>query len=171
MSAPTASVKEAALAVHGLSSDDRRKVLARLTDTQRATIEPLLIELRALGVPASVARRTTAPRTRLLAAGDEPLMRLSPSDAAAALGTQSPATICAVLNAADWPWRADALSLLEATRRRAVEELLRDATLHTAAARAAWIDTLRHAVGGTYAESSSSGHRAHWIRRISSWML
>jgi hypothetical protein len=59
---PSQSLRKAALAVHALAAPDRAWVLQALPRNHREELEPLLAELKALGIPAdrSLYRETDA---------------------------------------------------------------------------------------------------------------
>lgn len=129
ITAENAGARKAALVLHGLGADDRRWLLSRLPQQQRDTVQPLLDELAALGVPADaqlVEQLLGSHRTAAALSGQEPfeLAQAAAVDVARIVGDESPALVATLLNVHDWPWHAQFLSLLPPTRRRLVEEAL-----------------------------------------------
>lgn len=107
------SLRQAALTLHALSQDDRGRVWSRLDPAKRSLLEPLLTELKDLGVPAGQAWvDVDAPASKpdSEAAPDldklvRSARRLRADAALQALSTQSLDTASCVLAWAPWPWR------------------------------------------------------------------
>lgn len=118
--------REAALLIHSLPETAREQVLQRLTESERARVEPLMTELAHLGIPR-------LPSDRLAALRQAPLTvdrreRLGGVPAAvllAALQDAGPVTLALLLRVEDWPWHADVLAGLDDQRKRRTEDLLR----------------------------------------------
>ena len=120
---PEASVRQAALLLHGMTATDRTWLLDQLPLDQQEVLSTLLVELAELGVPADPAfvREAVAecapeaPRT---------LERLSADQITALaewLRPEPPALVAHLLAAGPWTWEADLLNALEAAKRRQVE--------------------------------------------------
>lgn len=107
------SLRQAALTLHALSLDDRGRVWARLDPARRSLLEPLLTELKDLGVPAGQAWvdvDAPAAKPESEAAPDldklvRSARRLRADAVLQALSAQSLDTAACVLAWAPWPWR------------------------------------------------------------------
>lgn len=110
------SLRQAALTLHALSQDDRRRVWSRLAPDKRSALEPLLAELRDLGIPAGRAwvdvdavsnEAETQPELDRLVSRTR---RLRVEVILKVLSLQSLDTAACVLAWASWPWRDAVLS-------------------------------------------------------------
>ena len=97
-------LRQSALALHALASQDRAWVLAALPEGQRAALQPLLAELEEIGIPrdADLLQAVQPPAARQRSAGE--------LDALARLLRREPPGVAAVFLAAEaWPWRREVL--------------------------------------------------------------
>lgn len=133
-----ASLRRAALVVHAMPERDRAWLLAQLAPQERAQLEPLLAELRSLGIPGDralleeaigVARPpgerdgdAVSPHAQALAA----LRKADPERLAAVLRGEPALLVAKLLRIADWPWRGAVLQRLGSAARKQVELTLRD---------------------------------------------
>jgi flagellar motor switch protein FliG len=119
--------RQAALLLHGLPSAARREVVARLTASESARIRLLLAELEELGVSQSLGRQLREVATPIApsASVEERIARLEAGAAARALQLCAPETAACLLRNANWPWKAEALSLMSETGRSRVLEQMR----------------------------------------------
>lgn len=119
-------LRRAALSLHGLAEQDRSWVLAALRPEQRAMLQPMLAELRELGIPADAALHGT-----LL---DGPARVLDAQDLAALAGVlrEEPPKLGAILLRLGGTAQAPALqsALLAAARRRLASELQHRPAMH-----------------------------------------
>lgn len=136
MNGADARVREAALLLHGLGPQQREAVLSRLDAGHRATLQPLLEELAALGIPSSLAQAqaraqvggTPAAPDRRGDAAPAPdrerlaVATLEPRRAARALRGCAVPTVAAVLRDAPLAWRAAVLAELPRDLRRDAAE-------------------------------------------------
>jgi hypothetical protein len=118
MVAAEARSRRAALALHALADGDRERVLAMLDEEQRRRLEPVLHELRDLGIPPGVSSAEAVPQPR---ATEPPIKErvaaLSAEQVAPALAALSPSTAAALLQVADWQWAEAALDALQGPQR------------------------------------------------------
>jgi hypothetical protein len=146
----TAESRQAALLLHTLTPADREWLLARLSDAERLALEPLLEELRALGIPADrellgevipapgeAATPEAAPGRPAATTGPETtgpeeaahlrsLERADPVGLAAVLCDEPSGLIVHLLRMREWPWRQALIEQLGG-RGKEVEELLQRA--------------------------------------------
>jgi hypothetical protein len=123
--------RQAALALHGLTEQDRQLILEQLPAGDQATLLNYLDELRVLGFDGdSVALGKTAP----LRASATPDLESATPDMMFGLLEHEPTVLVAeVLALQEWPWRAGLLVLCGSARRDAI--LTAPATLAPARAR------------------------------------
>jgi hypothetical protein len=131
--------KKAALHIHSLNDSDRRWLLGNLPDHQVERLQPMLEELRSLGIPRSqdlvqaaddfgspapdadpepeqAAKEPPEFVGRILPAAPERLHR--------ALMDEAPAVTAAVLLACDWPWHHAVLDAFDAAQRQTISEAM-----------------------------------------------
>ena len=109
--------RQAALALHALSPDDRERVWSRLDESKRTVLTPLLDELSSLGIPKGRTwiederSNPDADGTRSdqddSAANRRIVWRLHANDALSLLTRQSIETAVIVMQLAPWPWLAE----------------------------------------------------------------
>ncbi|MGC4061426.1 MAG: hypothetical protein QM749_11515 [Aquabacterium sp.] len=134
------SLRQAALALHALSSEDMQRVWQRLDDTQRDTLSPLLDELDSLGIPKGRQWLDEGAQVAGIQAGQglpeqvqddvRRLSRLGAHQALALLTTQSLDTAIAVMQMAPWPWLAEVTENWPAEQRHAVRARLAQKQAH-----------------------------------------
>lgn len=114
-------LRRAALRLHAMADADRQWVIEALDGGQRALLQPLLGELRALGIPREAvpvaALAEGAPTEPELAAGERWLDTLDTEGVAAlasVLSREPPAVMQALLAAKPWPWRAPLVAAIRA---------------------------------------------------------
>ncbi len=134
--APT--LRRAALVVHAMPARDRAWLLAQLAPLERAQLEPLLAELRTLGIPANRALLEEAIGAVRATGSREAGASTARSDAVDALRKADPERLAAILRGepatlvaklcrlSEWPWRDTVLRKLGSTARKQVELALRD---------------------------------------------
>jgi len=123
----TPQARRAALLLHSLAVGERRRVLTRLTAGESAMLAPLLDELKELGVSPSLGRQLQAEShaaQREAAAGQtqaaQTRLALNPQQIADLLESCDALTVAQLLRARSWPWEAQVLEALPATRRSEV---------------------------------------------------
>ncbi len=127
-------LRQAALALHALSQDDRARVWTRLDPDRRSVLEPLLAELRELGIPAGQAwvdvDAPVAPREADAPPDLDKLVRAARRLRADAvlqvLSTQSLDTAACVLAWAPWPWRDAVLRNWPAEHRHSLSQRVQE---------------------------------------------
>lgn len=116
------ALRRAALYIHGMNAGEQNQILARLNEADVASLQPLLAELGALGVPRSLGRQfADAPR----AIGRDAARReleadvgaLKAEDVARVLARCSAGIAARFIGASNWPWREDVLGRLPASHR------------------------------------------------------
>ncbi len=120
-------MRQAALALHGLTSTDREWMLARLPVERSTQLQELLDELQDIGIStdpqlirnALVNDQTSAGQGKSDLRG----MALSPDQAYAILGNEPNSLIAMILGGAEWPWREDFLSKFTPDRARQIREI------------------------------------------------
>ena len=129
------STRQVALILHGLADADRAWLLGRLSPAQASMLEPLLAELRELGVPTDPApaiHTHDAEMHRIT----QTIRACSLPQLQSALADEPHGVIAAVLVAGSWPWQDAFLAALEPAKARAIKDLMRSnpggATLHPA---------------------------------------
>jgi hypothetical protein len=132
------SSRRAALLVHAMAERDRAWLLAQLGPQERAQLEPLLAELRTLGIPADRALLEEAiagakpadsrePGTATAdAAAPASLRRADPGELAAILRGEPAVLVAKLCRMAEWPWRDAVLRKLGSAARKQVELALGD---------------------------------------------
>lgn len=161
--------RRAALALHGLQEPDRDWILAQLAATERAPLDPLLQELRGLGIAPDaamigpiVAAKGQAPEP---AAPQTPRDRIRAASAARIrelLAGEPPAVAASLIAIEPWPWRASLLARMPRRRRAEVSRAI------PAAARRGprFADTLVAALDARLAGGEAPGALRHWADRI-----
>lgn len=107
---PLMAARRAALMVHALGAEDRAWMLAQLPPPQRAALEPLLDELRDLGIPMD--RRTLEQNDEATASPAASLARLEGrqmGQLARMLEQEAPEIARALLDAGEPAWRGTLL--------------------------------------------------------------
>lgn len=133
---PVRGARHAALLLHAMAPADRDWMLQALPPQERAELEPLLVELEALGIARDLAlieaATALAPEQRP-AVGPPPPVAMSDEAMLHALGEERVAALAALLRAepaglvaewlslAAWPWREALLQAMEPMQRRKVE--------------------------------------------------
>jgi hypothetical protein len=117
-------LRRSALALHALHSSDREWMLSRLDARERASIEPLLAELRELGIPAiglDVAMPAEEKREDSPACARDVLHGAKPARMARLLRTEPDPIVVRLLAVEDWPWRGEVIRGMPRSRRRRIE--------------------------------------------------
>ena len=138
-------LREAALALHALESDDRAWLFERLTPAQQRAVAPLLTELAELGIPADArlvdeALRHSARSTTRSA--QQRIVALEASQAAQLLRGEPASFVACVLGLAAWPWMRAYVEGLDASAHRQLQDAMHDSPALTAPLRAWVIETL-----------------------------
>ncbi len=126
----SASVRKAALVLHGLPAVVRTQVLARLEPAQTTRLGPLLEQLDTLRIPRALGAELQELAAAAPAGADSPgpaerAERLPPQLVERCLRSCAPVTVAWLLCARDWPWRGAVLERLSGTRRVEVNQHLR----------------------------------------------
>jgi len=134
--------RTAALLLHAMLPEDRTWLLEQLNPGEQASLDGLLGELGALGIPGdatlvdralrekgqhSEPSQPVRPRAASAASvpsAEEIVATAPPSAIAGLFCEEPPGLIAALLGARDWPWRAEVLLELGAYVRLRVEEAL-----------------------------------------------
>ena len=161
------STRQVALILHGLAEADRAWLLGRLPPAQVSMLEPLLAELRELGIPADPALAThthDAEMHRLT----QTIRACSLSQLQSALADEPHGVIAAVLVADNWPWQDVFLAAQEPAKARAIKDLMRSnpggATLHRALLR----ELAQRLAGMPPAPVAPVSRWARFVRRLRS---
>ena len=186
-------LRSAALVAHAMRPADRDWLLSQLDLGQRAALQPLIDELRELGIPpdadligeALKASQQTLPASPPKA--DDPVdrfSRLPARDVASVLANEPPRLVDRVLRMRPWPWRAEVLSMrgdacdgIDETTAQdeirvgiEVSTRLEQVMLGALLARAAEIDSVRSTRQRGVANPPESawrrGSRDGWSRRL-----
>ncbi|MGE4240218.1 hypothetical protein [Ramlibacter sp.] len=175
-------LRHAALALHALQPVDREWLLGQLPPGRRAELAPLLDELRALGIPADrtlldsvVHGGPLASRAATGGVSDaRASLRAADPELIVALLQREPAMLIArLLQLERWPWHSQLLALLEAPRRRTVEQILLglDATRQPVALQRLLIAELNERVAKTVRiEPREAPRHGRVARACARWM-
>ena len=113
----------AALTLHAMAANDRAWVLGALPESQRALLQPLLMELDALGVPKEQALIADLPEAAAVEAHGRPWLLNLDGEGVAALAVvlagQPVQLTQALLAMHAWSWRAQLLETFGEEQRRA----------------------------------------------------
>jgi hypothetical protein len=129
------SARQVALILHALADADRAWLLGRLPPAQVGMLEPLLAELRELGIPAdpSLAAQAHDAEMRRVT---QTIRECSLPQLQSALADEPDGAIAAVLIAESWPWQDVFLAAQEPAKARLIKDLMRSnpggAALHRA---------------------------------------
>lgn len=122
--------RKAALLVHALPTSARDAVLAQLSEPQRLRLQGLLDELQVMNVPAGRDWLRYIEDVPPVEGQDAEVVRAlqlaGASRMAQVFEQQPPEVVAAVVGAAAWRWRTEALEALPAQQRIAVNALLAD---------------------------------------------
>lgn len=176
--ADSQGLRQAALALHALRSEDRARVWSRLDPDKRSSLEPLLTELSELGVPAGRPwpLKGHAPRVATRDAQAElPTLvrqarRLEAGAALQALSTQSLDTAAAILSAQPWPWRDAVVNAWPPESRHSLSQRLQDRSASPsgvgAFAMRALLTALLQEAGSLPASPLAAQRRQGWVTRF-----
>lgn len=166
------SPRQVALMLHGLADADRAWLLGRLDPAQVEVLEPLLVELRELGIPADPA--LTAQALEPIAVHEDAEMRSVMQTMGAitlpqlqlVLADEPQGVIAAILTAGKWPWQQAFLAAQEPAKARSIKDMMRShpggAALHRSLIRA-----LSERLGGTrVAQATPAPSWARFAQRI-----
>jgi hypothetical protein len=115
--------------LHGLADTDRSWLLGQLGPAQAEVLEPLLAELRELGIPAdpTLAAQALGPigaqadvQTR--SAVEKKIATRTLPELQLALADEPHGAIAAILAAGNWPWQDAFLAAQEPAKARAIKE-------------------------------------------------
>lgn len=127
--------RRAALALHSVASADRDWILGRLDMAERSSLEGMLAELQALGIPADAAladdRRSGAAAespssvvSREQASPEDRIAAATAGRVHAALEREADQVVAACFALRAWPWRAEALERWPRERRAKIAAAL-----------------------------------------------
>ena len=130
------ALRKAALLLHSLPIHARDRIVAKLDRAQASLLEPLLDELRSLGIPPALGEQLQGLAGSRTASGAatksttvrERVMQLSAADVATCLKSCAAVTAAQLLRADDWPWRQAALDQMTELRRAEVSRHMRAGT-------------------------------------------
>lgn len=162
------SLRRAALTLHALAEADRAWVLAGLSAPQRQVLDPLLGELRALGIPQDrSALAAVAPNGAITE-----FATLDGEGVAALAGVLEPEPLeltRILLAIHPWSWRAELLHRLPPQRRAALESLPAGSSVAAPKLAASALDLLAARVRACRASGGASTSR-RWSRfRLAAW--
>lgn len=130
--------RRAALALHALPEHDRQRVLLKLSPALVNTLQPLLDELNALGIPKGkpwIADDAIVPSRALPSHPDaRKLWLLSSDQVLALLADQSLDTVAVILACTDWPWKGQVVKEWPSGARTALRDRLEKMAGHPLAA-------------------------------------
>lgn len=155
--------RRAALALHGLSEPDRRWVLGKLRDADRARLAQLVEELQKLGIPPDPSLLADAQKRLPDAPAPSRIREASAARMFAILGREPAGLIAAVLRIEPWPWQAALLARLDRPLRERVAAALRSETRITER----FAGTLRSCIEARLSERPSAEPKA--MRRLAVW--
>ncbi|MGQ5524423.1 hypothetical protein ACUHMQ_14345 [Chitinimonas sp. PSY-7] len=115
------SDRHAALKLHGMERKDREWILSQLEETERDRLRTYLDELEMLGIPAQ-------PLSFQPMAENAPpvvLATAEPRDICAVFGKEPAWMLVQLLRLRSWPWERELLASLDAKRRSAILDELR----------------------------------------------
>jgi hypothetical protein len=163
--------RRAALALHGLHASDRDWILAQLAAPERAPLDPLLEELRELGIPADRsmidAAVTAAPAPISPPPAQTPRDRIraaSPARIREALAGEPAAVVASLIAVEPWPWRAAFLARLPHRTRGEISRASPQAARRCAGNRFA--DTLVDALDARLLPGEAPSAFALWTERV-----
>jgi hypothetical protein len=124
MAAPESEpARRAALLLHGLPAASRAQVLQGLAPAEQARLKPLLTELTAIGVPASLGKSLFGESRPVPRGRHTPMEELDALAAAAVIARLegcASGMLAELLRSRDWSWKPEVLAALPEWRRRAV---------------------------------------------------
>lgn len=118
------SLRKAALTLHALPEKDVQRVLARLDESKRDALKPLLSELSGLGIPKGRQWVPDDDRGTAVESPREWVWRLDPQAVLGQLMTQSIDTALTIMQIAPWPWLEDVVALWPPEQRHVVRARL-----------------------------------------------
>lgn len=178
---PGPSQRRAALLLHSMVPADRQWLLDRLAPAQRSTVQALLDELTALGLPGDPELvRGALAEPAPVQPDDTAALRATPGERIAQLLIDEPDRLIArVLRCGPWPWQETVLTHIGASRRRRVVEHLGlpaandtpckpldQALIRTLLERCRALDT---GVGSPSDDALQSGRLGGVLRRVAGW--
>jgi hypothetical protein len=120
--------KRAALALHGLTVEDRNWVLSKLASRDQELLGGFLDELQELGFPSELsdlAHEVDAKKTSLDAVPEVQLVdAAAPKTVYGVLKNEQVPTIALVMAYHPWQWRKRVMRLLGRAKRRSVEQAI-----------------------------------------------
>lgn len=173
-------LRQAALALHALTADNRGRVWARLDADKRAALEPLLTELHDLGIPSGQAwvgvspqaaeeREIKTPPTLDKLVRDA--RRLRADAVLRVLSSQSLDTVACLLAWSTWPWRDAVLGNWSPESRRLLSQRFQERLQDAPASSPFVMTTLLHALLNEVralpsAQATQPERQGHWINRL-----
>ena len=130
----TAGLRRSALILYAMTSEDREWMFERLPAKVRALLDPMIGELRELGVATDRALLRDAMRqaeslqaedsTPVAESDDQALEQFSSEVMARALNAEPAALIAKLLNCRSWSWRDPVMRQMGAHKRRQIQDAL-----------------------------------------------
>jgi len=161
--------RSAALLLHGMGEADRAWAWEQLDNAQRATLAPLMQELRELGVPRDalllrdVIAEAPVPASRMESARDR-VAGADPAHLAQLLYPEPAGLVQRLLALGPWPWQSQVLALLRARRGEVFEPGAGDSTNPATALDQALLERLAERVWDGVAPAQPTGLR--WWQRM-----
>lgn len=172
-------LRQAALALHALTSDDRGRVWARLDADKRTLLEPLLTELRDLGIPSGQAWVGAAPQGSERDSAPPPTLdklvrearRLRADAVLRAVSSQSLDTVACLLAWSPWPWRDAVLANWPPESRHLLsqrfQEQIQGAPESSLFVMVTLLSALLNEVRSLpSAQAAQPEHQGHWLYRL-----
>lgn len=172
-------LRQAALALHALTADDRGRVWARLDADKRLALEPLLTELRDLGIPSGQAWVAAAPQAAERESEAPPALdklvrdarRLRADAVLNALSSQSLDTVACLLAWSPWPWRDAVLGNWSPESRHLLSQRLQERLQGAPASSPFVMTTLLNALlkevrALPSAQAAQPERQGHWFNRL-----
>lgn len=164
--------RRAALLLHALPEQARAQVMQQLSSSHRATVEALLVELQAMGIPQDRDWLSLVDHEPSSASTPwEQADRLRAADVVRALEGQSLHTMAAVLGIREWSWRQGVLAALPADQRIRLNGLLGAAVeIRDAVAQALLIKLLAQVAIAKNVQYSTGIERSRRPAQARSWL-
>lgn len=161
--------RSAALLLHGMSEADHEWAWEQLEDVQRATLAPLLRELRELGVPSdasllhNVIAEAPSPAPQMESARDR-VSKADPAQLAELLYPEPAGLVQCLLALGPWPWQSQVLAALRARRGEVFEPVVGDVRASAKALDQALLERLAERLSSGLSLTPPMGSR--WWQRL-----
>lgn len=171
-------LRQAALTLHALTAGDRGRVWSRLDPDKRAALEPLLAELRDLGIPSGQPWVKAATQHDAHEAAEAPdlgqltrdVRRLRADAVLLAMSAQSLDTVACVLAWQPWPWRDTVLRDWSPESRHSLSQRVQEKMQTPVASHFAMSvllgALLREVRAKSIVQVAAPAHRRTWFNRL-----